>query len=174
LNAGTRSLATAIDSRGRQIMTLFDEYQSKENGKRTLRAMKENARQGFWNGALPPIGCRIVAARHRLRNEDGTYRRDHLRALAQRVEVVDRSEVRVMGSKAELLRTLAAAANVESAAIGVRSLVPKWRARKDKVRTPYWIRSLAGIPSLNGPGSREPVPSHHSEQRRRKTRPENN
>src|ERR1019366_5040605 len=39
----------------RQIMALFDEYQSKENAKHTLRAMKENARQGFWNGALPPI-----------------------------------------------------------------------------------------------------------------------
>src|SRR5882757_1162109 len=26
------------------------------------RAMKENARQGFWNGALPPIGYRIVEA----------------------------------------------------------------------------------------------------------------
>jgi hypothetical protein len=24
--------------------------------------MKENARQGFWNGALPPIGYRIVEA----------------------------------------------------------------------------------------------------------------
>lgn len=46
----------------RQIMTLFDEYQSKENAKHTLRAMKENARQGYWNGALPPIGYRIVAA----------------------------------------------------------------------------------------------------------------
>ena len=49
----------------RQIMTLFDEYQSKENAKHTLRAMKENARQGFWNGALPPIGYRIVAAEQR-------------------------------------------------------------------------------------------------------------
>ena len=38
----------------RQIMALFDEYQSKENAKHTLRAMKQNARQGFWNGALPP------------------------------------------------------------------------------------------------------------------------
>jgi site-specific DNA recombinase len=46
----------------RQIMALFDEYQSKENAKHTLRAMKENARQGFWNGALPPIGYRIVDA----------------------------------------------------------------------------------------------------------------
>jgi len=33
----------------RQIMALFDEYQSKENAKHTLRALKENARQGFWN-----------------------------------------------------------------------------------------------------------------------------
>ena len=46
----------------RQIMALFDEYQSRENAKHTLRAMKENARQGFWNGSLPPIGYRIVEA----------------------------------------------------------------------------------------------------------------
>ena len=32
------------------IFSLFDEYQSKENGKHTLRAMKENARRGFING----------------------------------------------------------------------------------------------------------------------------
>jgi len=31
----------------RQIVTLFDEYQSKENAKHTLRAMCENARQGY-------------------------------------------------------------------------------------------------------------------------------
>ena len=242
----------------RQIMTLFDEYQSKENAKHTLRAMKENARQRYWNGALPPIGYRIVAAeqrgakikkkleidpihadtvrliyrlalngdgdrgrreewnerrrghiaelrkraaeaeaklkrlyeaiengvvdmanpslrdriaeltalrdqaradaeratsavellgpaitsgslrrfalaaRRKLRNEDGTYRRDHLRALAQRVEVVDPSEIRILGTKTELLRTLIAAAGVESAAAGVRSFIPKWRATVDE------------------------------------------
>lgn len=33
----------------RQVFAVFDEYQSKENGKHTLRAMQENARQGFWN-----------------------------------------------------------------------------------------------------------------------------
>lgn len=49
----------------RQIMALFDEYQSKENAKHVLRALKENARQGFWNGSLPPIGYRIVAAEQR-------------------------------------------------------------------------------------------------------------
>ena len=72
-----------------------------------------------------------LAARRKLRNEDGTYRRDHLRALAQRVEVVDPSEIRILGTKTELLRTLVAAAGVESAAGGVRSFIPKWRARKD-------------------------------------------
>ncbi len=36
----------------RQIMALFDEYQSKENAEHILRAMKENARQGFCNGSL--------------------------------------------------------------------------------------------------------------------------
>ncbi|MEP7455701.1 recombinase family protein [Phyllobacterium sp. SB3] len=49
----------------RQIMALFDEYQSKENAKHTLRAMRENARQGYWNGARPPFGYRIVAAEMR-------------------------------------------------------------------------------------------------------------
>lgn len=49
----------------RKIMTLFDEYQSKETAKHTLRAMNENARQGFWNGARPPIGYRVVAAEQR-------------------------------------------------------------------------------------------------------------
>jgi hypothetical protein len=29
--------------------------------------LKENARQGFWNGSLPPIGYRIVAAEQRQR-----------------------------------------------------------------------------------------------------------
>ena len=46
----------------RQIMALFDEYQSKETAKHTLR---ENARQGFWNGSLPPIGYRVVDAEKR-------------------------------------------------------------------------------------------------------------
>ena len=125
----------------RQIMALFDEYQSKENAKHTLRAMKENARQGFWNGALPPIGYRIEhhtagsqniarQARKRMRTESGGYRRDHLRALAQRVEV-DAKEVRIMGSKSVLLRTLVAASSAKTAGFGVPSSVPKWRARRD-------------------------------------------
>lgn len=76
------------------------------------------------------IGTLSDAARGSLRMEGGGYRRDHLRAFAQRVEVAD-DEVRIMGSKSELLQTLVAASSVESAAIGVRSSVLKWRTRHD-------------------------------------------
>jgi site-specific DNA recombinase len=75
-----------------------------------------------------------LAARRKLRNEDGTYRRDHLRALAQRVEVVDPTEIRILGTKTKLLRTLVAAAGVESAAAGVRGFIPKWRATYARAR----------------------------------------
>jgi hypothetical protein len=67
-------------------------------------------------------------ARERIRLNDGGYRRDHLRALAQRVEVAD-DEVRIMGSKSELLRTLVAASSGKPAAFGVQSSVLKWRTR---------------------------------------------
>ncbi len=49
----------------RQVIALFDEYQSKENAKHTLRSMKENARQGYWNGSQPPYGFRTVEAGRR-------------------------------------------------------------------------------------------------------------
>ena len=39
---------------------IFDEYQSKENSKHTLRAMKENTRQGYFNGSRPPFGYKTV------------------------------------------------------------------------------------------------------------------
>jgi DNA invertase Pin-like site-specific DNA recombinase len=50
-----------------QILVAFDAYQSRENGKHTSRAMKENARQGFWNGSVPPFGYRTVEAGRRAR-----------------------------------------------------------------------------------------------------------
>jgi site-specific DNA recombinase len=49
----------------RQVIALFDEYQSKENAKHVLRAMKENVRQGYWNGSLPPYGYVTVEAERR-------------------------------------------------------------------------------------------------------------
>jgi site-specific DNA recombinase len=80
----------------------------------TVQALKTFARQ----------------ARKRMRTESGGYRRDHLRALAQRVEV-DAEEIRIMGSKSVLLRTLVAASSAKTAGFGVPSFVPKWRARRD-------------------------------------------
>ena len=66
----------------------------------------------------------------RMRMESGGYRRDHLRALAQRVEV-DAKEVRIMGSKSVLLSALVAASSAKTAGFRVPSFVPKWRTRHD-------------------------------------------
>jgi site-specific DNA recombinase len=49
----------------RKVIALFDEYQSRENAKHVIRSMKENARQGFWNGATAPLGYRLVEAERR-------------------------------------------------------------------------------------------------------------
>ena len=72
----------------------------------------------------------------RMRTEGGGYRRGHLRARAERVEV-DAKEVRIIGSKSALLRTLVAVSSPKTAGVGVPSFVPKWRARNDSnVRPP--------------------------------------
>jgi len=70
------------------------------------------------------------AARERIHLEGGGYRRDHLRALVQRVEVGE-GEVRIMGSKSTPLRALVAAREGKSTGIGVPGFVPKWRRRRD-------------------------------------------
>jgi site-specific DNA recombinase len=90
----------------RQIMALFDEYQSKENAKHTLRAMKENARQGFWNGALPPIGYRIVEA---------AEQRGHRTKKTLEIDPVQAETVR-------LIFRLAREGNGSSGPMGVKSI----------------------------------------------------
>lgn len=49
----------------RQIIGVFDEYTSRENGKNVTRAMRESAKQGFWNGAPPPLGYKAIEAERR-------------------------------------------------------------------------------------------------------------
>jgi site-specific DNA recombinase len=49
----------------RQVIGMFDQYQSRENAKHVLRSMKENARQGFWNGARPPFGYCVIEVERR-------------------------------------------------------------------------------------------------------------
>ena len=87
--------------------------------------------------AMTPQALKTFArtARKRMRTDGGGYRRDHLRALAQRVEV-DQKELRIMGSKSALLRTLIAASSAKTAGFGVPSSVPNWRARKDSNSKP--------------------------------------
>ena len=77
-----------------------------------LKAIRDQARadaeraEGALDGLdrASPQALKTFAsqARRRMRTESGGYRRDHLRALAQRIEV-DAKEVRIMGSKSVLL-----------------------------------------------------------------------
>jgi site-specific DNA recombinase len=90
----------------RQIMALFDEYQSKENAKHTLRAMKENARQGFWNGALPPIGYRVV---------ESVEQRGHRTKKTLEIDPIQAEIVR-------LIYRLAREGNGSSGPMGVKSI----------------------------------------------------
>jgi hypothetical protein len=50
--------------------------------------------------------------------------------LPQRIEV-DQKELRIMGSKRAILRTLVAVSSAKTAGFGVPSSVPKWRAAGD-------------------------------------------
>ena len=55
---------TSDDASGelvRNIIRMFDGYQSQENSKHTKRAMQENARQGFFNGSRAPFGYEAVS-----------------------------------------------------------------------------------------------------------------
>ncbi len=101
--------------------------QSQADAMRAQAMLDSSAQQPITTTVLRKFAA---TARKRMRVEGGGYRRDHLRALAQRVEVDDR-EVRIMGSKSDLLRTLAAISGVKSATGGVRSSVLDWRSRRD-------------------------------------------
>lgn len=105
--------------------------QAAADAERTQLALDSSGNQGVTPDMLKGFARK---ARERIRLDDGGYRRDHLRALAQRVEVAD-DEVRIMGSKSELLRTLVAASSVETAVFGVHSSVLKWRTMRDSNTT---------------------------------------
>lgn len=71
---------------------------------------------------------------------------DRLRAFARRVDV-GKAESRIMGSKGELLRTLAAVSSEKSAGIGVPILGLKWRCCQSNAnRSPHdAVRSLTSV-----------------------------
>jgi hypothetical protein len=69
---------------------------------------------------------RSTATRRHIRLDGGGYRRDHLRTLAQRVEVAD-GEVGIMGSKSRLLQVPTGKNGVNS--VPTQGL--RWRATND-------------------------------------------
>ncbi|WP_369720370.1 hypothetical protein AB8Z38_24760 [Bradyrhizobium sp. LLZ17] len=82
------------------------------------RAHAERAEGALDRAEHHTAGAEIIRqdARKRMRTESGGYRRDHLRALAQRVEV-DAKEVRIMGTKSVLQRALIAASSAKTAGL---------------------------------------------------------
>ena len=95
------------------------------------------------------------AARQRLRLEGGGYRRDHLRALAQRVEAPQRGAP-IMGSKFRLLQTLVA----NGGANAVPSQGLRWRRGWDS--NPRYTFTV-----YNGLANRRLQPLGHPSVRRR-------
>jgi site-specific DNA recombinase len=64
--------------------------------------------------------------RRRLRRDSGGYRRHHVQALAQRIDVTEK-HIRISGTTVGLLKALVASgSSVNSAASAVRSFGPKW------------------------------------------------
>ena len=101
----------------RKVIALFDEYQSKENAKHVLRSMKENARQGFWNGATAPLGYRVMEAEKR-----GSKIKKRLD-----IDSVEAETVR-------LIFTLYLNGDGESGALGVKEIVKWLNARGHRTR----------------------------------------
>lgn len=86
----------------RQVIALFDEYQSRKNARNVLRAMKENARQGFYNGLPVPLGYRA--------------------------EETEKRGARVIGDTATLEQVVA---GKSVPAAGTRSFVREWRSLRE-------------------------------------------
>jgi len=128
-----------------KLKRLYDAIENGVTDLSELKAIRDQARADTERAesAIEPQGPTITPqsikafarmARKRMRIESGGYRREYLRALAQRVEV-DAAELRIMGSKNEQLRTLVAASSAKTAGFGVPSFVPKWRRRWRSCRT---------------------------------------
>jgi site-specific DNA recombinase len=101
----------------RKVIALFDGYQSKENAKHVLRSMKENARQGFWNGAMAPLGYKVIEAEKR-----GSK-------IKKKIDI-DPVEAETVG----LIFTLYLNEDGESGALGVKEIVKWLNARGYRTR----------------------------------------
>jgi len=130
--AGVRVLsitqATSDDPAGEmasKLFSLFDEYQSQENAKHTQRAMRENARQGYWNGSIPPYGYRAVA----LANGNRGRKKRRLEIDPAEAEVVTAIyDLYLHGAEGVQLGMKGVAARLNARGITMRGR--PWRAQK--------------------------------------------
>ncbi len=97
--------------------------QAKANAERGQAMLQNSGSQAVTQQMLSKFAH---IPRQSIRLEGGDYRRDHLRAFAQRVEVAD-GELRIMGSKSRLLQVLTGKNGVNS--VPTQGL--KWRRGGD-------------------------------------------
>ncbi|MBN9062135.1 MAG: hypothetical protein BGP06_05215 [Rhizobiales bacterium 65-9] len=122
IEAGSLDTAeAAIGERIAGLIALPD--QARADAERTDAILKSSAHQGLIGAAVRELASE---ARTRLRLGRGGYRRDHVRAFAQRVEVAD-DAIYLKGSKSTLLRTLVATKGRKTAGTGVPGFIPRWR-----------------------------------------------
>ena len=109
------------------ILVAFDAYTSKEIGKHTARAMKENARQGFWNGSRPPLGYDVIGAEQR----------------GQKVK----KRLEINATEAALVRRIFGLyLGAEGVQLGVKAIVTKLNAAGESFRgKPFMISSIHRI-----------------------------
>lgn len=109
----------------RQLLSSFDEYQSKENGKNVRRSMVENAQQGYFNGSRPPFG--YAAIRTDVKGRGGLKRR-----LEPHAE------------EAEAVRTLFKLAISGDAGEpwGIKKIATEMNRRGSTVRGKQWSRQM--------------------------------
>ena len=111
----------------RSILGSFDEYQSRENAKHTLRAMQENARQAFWNGSTPPFGYRAVASEKR-----GMKLKKRLEIDSEEADIVRRIYDLALGR--------------EGVVVGIKAIVKRLNAERVRFRgKPFHIANVHRI-----------------------------
>ncbi len=139
---------------GNSIRPVAIRDQARADAVRTEALLKSSAHKGLTGAAVRELASE---ARTRLRLGEGGYRRDHVRAFAQRVEVAD-DAIYIKGSKNVLLRNLVAAKGGKSAGIGVPGFIPKWRRRRDSnPRDLFGVCSFSKrVPSASRPRLRFP------------------
>ena len=132
---------TAEDSSGelaRIVFSAFDEYQSKENSKHTARAMRENARQGFFNGSAAPFGFQAVAT-EALGN----------RGRRKRKLVVDETEAAVVRRIYDLYLD-----GYEGRAVGVKEIAKILNEKGQRMRGKLWgnhkVHKILSSPTYRG------------------------